>query len=330
VPGKIATAWNLMRKRGLKEPWCGPPQEDEQDASAADTVHSSATTLPSSTEAQIASRQAVQKALEDFVAAPLRGLANPTASRAKIMVFDQMPFGWDLSALENAIQHKIIDRLPQAHNTISRVFVTYQEIDPWLELQVMASKAKSFLPMNAGAKKSSQPDGLVGLIHLNGFLLIWIILSSGVISKSDSIVAWAANILFCFGFAFSVSRSIQSIVSMRGNVVSDTVMLAHPLKAWQHTNCSPSLSREEVVRGLFGQDTNMDGKSSDVQLSRRSDGWYVLRGIREGDWLRDHLQFLEEVVRLRKSGDLSEALAAYHAQRTAYATSVEENDVTGL
>ena len=331
VPGKMVVAWNIIRKRGLKEPWCGPPQREERnsgvsatasasDAATADPISSSAPRLPYSPEAQGGCREAVRKAVAEFAGAPV--------NKAKIMVFDHMPFGWDLSALEDAIQRRVIDQLPQHHDDgpITRVFVTYEEMDPWLELQVMGSRGRTFLPMNAGAKKSSIPTEAAGLFPL---IIISVCAAVGFASAKSlalRIVSWLFWILFGAFLVFGIAMVASGV----GYTISDTVMLAHPLKAWQHTNCPSSFSREEVVRELLGQAADEEGKTNELQLSRRSDGWYVLRGVREGDWLRDHLVFLNEVVRLRKSGDLSEALADYYERRTAHFAAIEEDDATGL
>ncbi|KDN49242.1 hypothetical protein K437DRAFT_80167 [Tilletiaria anomala UBC 951] len=376
APKKIIEEWNATRAKGLREPWRGPPLRPSRDGSSCDDdAH-----LPSSTDGFLEDppkiRSALYRSLSDFI----REEAH--LASAKIMLFEHLPYGWDLDALSKSVQTLINTAnapgtVPPTsaaplHPRIARVRITYERIPPWLDLQVRHTREwlpfwGGGLPVNAGVSLAGAQSWVMACFAAAFAGGIFALVSFGSSSPSwhgnspspgapsqmassagniNATLAWTALLLAIVSGAIGVYTMIQ-IAHVRA---SDTILMAHALKSWRHTGLPASYSRNEVVREMQERHASaVDARSAGdergniapLTLARRPDGWYVLAaGLREGDWLGAHKDWLLEAVRLKKSGDLSadflensrDGPGAFERadEQLAQMTEVREDTWTGL
>jgi hypothetical protein len=88
-------------------------------------------------------------------------------------------------------------------------------------------------------------------------------------------------------------------------IVYCNVGLARALKSWTSVNIPPSSSRQEVIEILHLRDRSFAGTPDDnIYLQRRSDGWYLMAGMKETDWLGANRSAIEKAIKERKNGPL--------------------------
>lgn len=123
---------------------------------------------------------------------------------------------------------------------------------------------------------------------------------------------WMVPIFCPILIAFSV---ITITLANKKTHCFDGIGLAWCLKRWRSTGLPQSFSREEVLAELDKrQRQNVPEESeytataaldrSQTYLQRRTDGWYVLEGTREGDWLNLHRAKLVSAFQTHRTGDL--------------------------
>ena len=317
VTERLRELWNITRRRGMREPWRAPITRPEDDDDDLPQAHNDPFTL----------RVDIKAALKEFIEQPVRP--------AKMLVFDHIPYGWDLNALQEATMKIVNEHVGQpgwfsSAQPIASVRVTYERVRPWLDISVRKTRLRS-LPIDAGIERIPVPTSLfiLGSVSIIGIILSFILSDIG----SDGFSIWSVRLLTFASIAGLFYTGLQ--VTLLSRVLcTDTILMAHPLKRWRPTGLPASYSREEVLTALTKRRLALSGglNSDTIHLSRRTDGWYVLQGMREGDWLRDHHAVLVAAIKERKTCDLTgEVLSdAPEVQRQKRRDAREEDDSVGL
>lgn len=196
--------------------------------------------------------------------------------------------------------------------------VEYQRSESWLNLSIHEGSLSDSL------RALSYEQGLgifaLALASALGFLCfhLWRAIEEPSPFVVILLVAFSFFIFLLFWFGFSVMREA-------GSIVTDSVALGFPLKAWVPTGLPGSYSRSEVLAEL-----HKTGADEQVPLQRRTDGWYVLKGTREGDWLKLHRRTILNAIKTSFNGDLSSEIAqsARSSRRNNHV--IEGDDDVGL
>ena len=289
------SVWNVTRKHGLSEPWKSPVIFDELDDEQASNPPAE----------NVSARQLVEAALQEFI--------NVTDTSAKILLVDHVPYGWDLTALRDAVAKLIEEETGASDDSekICETLVNYEPMDHWIRLRV--------LDRGTPHVRSAYGQAVFGALTYDGqslwsilgpLLFVWSLFFIHDSERRLGIVSVGCLPLFCLLVLCATTcaritpaKRIASTTRPKRVALFDTVMLAHPLTQWQQTDIPLSIGKQDAFDQLQERESTID--SAKVKLEQRNEGWYVLRGSREADWLADHREILLKAIKRRADGDLT-------------------------
>ena len=306
IPTPVSEAnielWNNTRKLGLREPWKSP------------SLFDGATTGPTSTGAEDPTEadRLVKQALQTFVDTPVRN--------GKILLIDHIPYGWDLNALGDAVLTLVREeeRNAMPWSNIESVSVVYEPLEPWLDLHLRRNPTNQFWTVFGRTHFGPRSSGAQGTPSAALFLGIALHILAWTWIKGDGPNSVTWQILVLFTMFFSLALFACGIIVFReilGIKLFDTVLLAQPLAYWHATGLPPSLNRQEALHQIAQQPGYSAVDPSAITLERRTDGWYLQRGVRELEWLAGHRQVLLNAIRQRKYGDLTADIIGFNQRR---------------
>jgi hypothetical protein len=247
-----------------------------------------------------------------------------------------MAYGWDLCLIEDEL-NKLIQPPSIASSVfapnalIVRISVTLGSSDgslqPALALRLFTRSIQARIYQYLRIQYENATA--ISIIFGGPFfcLLIGLVVgyyaSGGVPRSVFYLVLFAglpAATLFAILLLLPVKEAIYSNIGM-----------AWALKSWKSTGFPASNSRREVIDGLR-HNNSLPAEIADdkVILQRRPDGWYLMEGMREGDWLEANRQLIEDAIKEQRNGLLdSERLSELRMIRHRLAQ-YEGDDAVGI
>jgi len=278
--------WNIRRRQLLLPPWLPLSQELlEEDVTGSVTGKLSA------------SQKTVKRALFAF----LKPHKNHFVRR---LICPQVLYGWDANLIQSELlkmapkPQEPIDWEKMESRPISTIQVDFECAAPFLVIRLFSS-VWSFRLYRSILDQSNLTYS-IGFLIFCFTVVFWYTVSLLAVLGGDMTLTVALLVPVPFFALFLLVRWF-----LQKEAIYDTVGVAWALKSWSPTGLPASYSREEVIDQL-----HQDGKatSEEIYLQRRTDGWYILLGTREGDWLSANKEVIEEAMRSRKVGTIEDSV----------------------
>jgi hypothetical protein len=221
-----------------------------------------------------------------------RFLNHPANTRiwSRWLIVPQTAYGWD-----HFVIYKYIEQIYKEVPKGNAFWVDIPKISPSITLRLFSNTymAQAYrLPMfNLFTLPAIVPLGIITLFI--GYCTILVL------------APFIYSIVFSF-LLLPLAYSTQIYLNVLHEGAEDSIGMAWALKGWLYTGVPSSLSRSEALIDIKKRFTSVCSIRDDrIFLQRRSDGWYLLVGTREGDWLEDHREIIKNAIKNGTSGRLN-------------------------
>lgn len=284
--------WKFDRERCCSVPW-DRLHDETQDEDVAPSCPEEIGSL------SLLRSDQFRATVSDYIEAP---------KTVKWLILPQPAHGWALEDMEQAL-HKLCHR-----PTINSHCALNDEVAPFSLRIDDATPALRLALFSSEAERRAFQRGRTDLRRpLNNGTFAWCIcgldfcvlvgwLSAMMVGSAHE---WPTRFYLPWHLSFGLLLLLSfAFMCYRADVDSkhwvwDAIGVAWPLKRWIATGCPASYSRSEVLEQLrlspppgllYAAETSSEGdelRSSSLYLQRRPDpqGWFVLAGVREGDFL---------------------------------------------
>ena len=303
--------WNSTRRQGFSEPW-KQPSIFVQGAQGPET--------PTSPDDDAAGRRSAQGVLQSFI----------DTAGVKILLVDHVLYGWDLIALQEAVFRMIQEEQTPAQTSnrtkIRSLSVIYEHLPAWLDLQVKRPNVDWNIPTTFGRSGGGHQDGWIIALAIGCLSLLPLAIGILVDSYQKDLPAektWGWILALCnLGLLCAARARYLQLAQIK---IFDTLILAHPLVHWQSTGLPPSLSQREAIDHLCQLPAFCESSPPQINLARHSDGWHVLRGARELDWLAEYRDIILRAIKRKETGDLTLDVIRHVQQRAVAASALRSS-----
>lgn len=215
------------------------------------------------------------------------------------LISPQVLYGWDANLIHVEVRKLLpkmqepVDWDKKATWPISTVKIDFETNAPFIVIRLFRYLWLSRLCQVF--EYSHWTLGISSVIFSITSFLALLLVPNGEMSLTWAILMQLPTIVFI----------VVPLLCSNSEGIHDTVGLAWALKSWISTGIPASNSREEVVEHLRQSRSSLSKIQDDeIYLQKRSNGWYVLLGTREGDWLATHRDTIEGAMRTRKVGTM--------------------------
>lgn len=224
------------------------------------------------------------------------------------LICHQMVYGWDTSIIKEELR-KLLPKVEEpvqysdkAKRPIARLDVIIIATAPLIIIRLFAN---SWVSKVCKYFEYSIPVCICSLL----FCFLWLVASPLLLAAEfiDIRVAFLVPLP-------AILHVVMPWLCYRREGILDTIGMAWPLKDWVPTGLPCSTSRQEVEKHL--QKCNKGAfHGNQLYLQTRPQGWFVLVGTREGDWLESNKTILQKAIKDGTFGPLDgagEQLDTYH------------------